>query len=60
MPTEQALSQLVGMQGQAPTAPYIGLWSRLADFAFDDLSHLISRRGAAGPDAQHRPPGHDR
>ena len=30
MPVEAALEHLVGLQAQAPLAPYVGLWSRLA------------------------------
>ena len=35
---------LVGMQGQDPELPYIGLWNRIAGFRLDDLSSLIERR----------------
>jgi Winged helix DNA-binding domain len=41
-----ALEQLVGMQAQAPRAPYVGLWSRLEQFRGADLSELISSRRA--------------
>ncbi|QHW32014.1 winged helix DNA-binding domain-containing protein [Paenibacillus rhizovicinus] len=39
-----AIEHLVGMQSQAPTAPYVGLWSRLAHFHTDDLSQLLADR----------------
>ncbi len=41
-----ALEHLVGMQAQAPQAPYVGLWSRLAGFSPGDLSDLIADRRA--------------
>ncbi len=41
-----AIEHLVGMQAQEPQAPYIGLWTRLADFAPHELSDLIANRGA--------------
>jgi hypothetical protein len=42
--TSEALEHLVGMQAQNPNAPYIGLWSRLADFHPDDLASLVQAR----------------
>lgn len=39
-----AIEHLVGMQSQAPTAPYVGLWSRLKEFHTDDLSRLMETR----------------
>ncbi|GGS27998.1 winged helix DNA-binding domain-containing protein [Actinokineospora fastidiosa] len=38
------IEHLVGMQAQAPNPPYIGLWSRLTHFTFDDLAHRITDR----------------
>ncbi|MCP2270927.1 Winged helix DNA-binding domain-containing protein [Actinokineospora diospyrosa] len=40
----EAVRHLVGLQAQAPNPPYIGLWSRLADFALADLADLLSSR----------------
>jgi hypothetical protein len=39
-----AMRRLLAMQAQFPRAPFIGLWSRLAAFAPDDLLQLIRRR----------------
>jgi winged helix DNA-binding protein len=43
---EQVLQHLVGMQSQAPLAPYVGLWTRVADFRADELSALMVERRA--------------
>ena len=32
------------MQAQAPLAPYVGLWTRLAGFVHEDLEDLLSER----------------
>jgi hypothetical protein len=41
-----AIEHLVGMQAQAPFAPYYGLWSRLDGFTGDELSSLLTSRKA--------------
>jgi winged helix DNA-binding protein len=46
MPAFKAIEHLVGMQGQAPLAPYVGLWSRLDGFRHEELASLISTRKA--------------
>ena len=43
---EAAIEHLVGMQAQEPQAPYLGLWTRLADFDPQRLSALIAERRA--------------
>jgi hypothetical protein len=39
-----AIEHLGGMQAQAPLAPYVGLWTRLKDFAPGELSVLTEER----------------
>jgi hypothetical protein len=41
-----AIEHLVGMQAQAPTAPYVGLWTRLESFRVEKLSSLVVERRA--------------
>jgi len=43
---ERVLQHLVGMQSQAPLAPYVGLWTRVVDFRADELSALMIERRA--------------
>ncbi|MEU2038340.1 winged helix DNA-binding domain-containing protein [Nocardia niwae] len=44
MPPLELVRQLVAVQGQEPNWPYVGLWSRLADFRHDDLAALLRDR----------------
>jgi len=46
LPVPGALEHLVGLQAQAPDAPYVGLWSRLEDFGTGQLARLIEERDA--------------
>ncbi len=46
LPAEKAIEHLVGLQAQAPNAPYVGLWTRLEGFRPDDLAQLIAARQA--------------
>jgi hypothetical protein len=40
------VERLVGMQGQAPNLPYVGLWARLEGFRQQELSRLVETRQA--------------
>ncbi len=44
--TLEAIEYLVGMQAQAPLAPYVGLWTRLHQFDPSTLSEAIESREA--------------
>ena len=44
LPVADAIEKCVGLHAQIPAAPYVGLWSRLADFHRDDLAALIENR----------------
>jgi winged helix DNA-binding protein len=44
MPVIDAVRHLVGLQSQAPDAPYVGLWCRLAEFDPSELSALTRDR----------------
>ena len=46
MPAIETIEHLVGLQAQAPLAPYVGLWSRLPDFVPAELSDAIIDRRA--------------
>ncbi|MGO1001207.1 winged helix DNA-binding domain-containing protein [Lysobacter sp. CA196] len=38
------VERLLGLQAQAPNPPYLGLWTRLRDFALDDLTRAMQAR----------------
>jgi Winged helix DNA-binding domain len=40
----RAIGHLAGMQAQAPNAPYVGLWTRLAGFRTGQLAKLMTER----------------
>jgi hypothetical protein len=46
MPVADAIEHLVGLQAQAPNAPYVALWSRLDGFDPAELATLLYERRA--------------
>ncbi len=44
VPVAAAVERLVGLQAQQASAPYVGLWTRLAAFDRDDLAKAIEGR----------------
>jgi hypothetical protein len=44
LPAVDAIEHLAGMQSQAPLAPYVGLWTRLREFAPGELATLTEER----------------
>jgi hypothetical protein len=40
----EAVRHLAGLQAQAPLAPYVGLWTRLAGFRHEELKDLLTER----------------
>jgi DNA glycosylase AlkZ-like len=43
-PARWTIEHLTALQAQAPLAPYVGLWTRLADFRHEDLEDLLTER----------------
>src|SRR5690242_21876599 len=44
VPVTTMVERLLGVQAQAPTPPYFGLWSRLTDFRPERLGMLLENR----------------
>ena len=44
MTAGDAVRRLAGLQAQAPLAPYVGLWTRLAGFRPQELKDLFTER----------------
>src|SRR2546430_10699339 len=56
MSAVEAIGHLVGMQAQAPNAPYVALWSRLADFDPGELATPLPERRACRCSPRGTPP----
>ena len=46
IPVADAVEHLVALQAQVPVDPYVGLWSRIADFDPLELSRMLQEREA--------------
>ncbi|MFJ4961871.1 hypothetical protein EES43_22895 [Streptomyces sp. ADI96-02] len=44
LPALDVVRRLVAVQGQEPNWPYVGLWTRIADFRHSALTELLTRR----------------
>jgi Winged helix DNA-binding domain len=44
IPILDGIERLVALQAQLPNPPYVGLWTRLADFERDELTTLIGKK----------------
>ena len=44
MPAADAIAQVAGLQAQAQVPPFVGLWTRLADFDAAELQGLVDER----------------
>jgi hypothetical protein len=44
LPVTEAIQRLAGLNAQDPEPPYLGLWSRLADFEHDALTRSLDDR----------------
>jgi hypothetical protein len=44
VPAVEVVSRLAGMQGQEPKHPYVGLWTRIADFEESELDQAVVER----------------